>query len=1600
MWGWLKFVYLTLPPDEEEEFIEAETALQRVQRVGQRVRPARQKRTRVASKILDIVASEWLNDAEQPIAATDNEAPFERSALPSRRKFARRGIASRRASSPRRRILDRAEDQWSSRPVPGERLVLGRAAASAGTKPSAHFLWSQSPMIYAHSPESAVEGAARSMGGEENGLDVGLGYSRRSQAQQLATTRKHLSVRDEQRVVRRDSRSRPTRMGGLSRASSSARPIERALSQYGRQEGSQALAVLQDMASSSRGRRKVQLNAILRNAVGMDAARQENWIRRGLKRVGGAEAKIGLSQFSDTRAERGSAVGRAAARNEPAHMRTTGLRPVMFSSPSLVALVHEESAAVPIVEHRAGGFVAPPFSAGLLQSGAYASVPQSSAMRMARRQADTGRAGPALEAAEAAVSASKDSRQRMAPTEWIAKLAVGSAFNANEPATRFGRDSVRSPRELFRTKPAARQPNDLLSHVINRAEAPLSFGVSSVRLPRLQRVFSGRTLGRGQAQTLGRGHRGVSPLSRMGRRAQLEAYRASKLSIFSPPTHYVESNLAGGDESSVARETVAGRFANEVRMPRAAKRFDSRVVDANTRKVTAESGTRAAFGRVESATEDTSRQLRASRSERRTDILRTESASFRALRRASAGDSQVKSLGRRPLFDNPMSFLELGIEDGVAQRTQGDGSQVVRSSYPVRPTVRRVSEIVRYGERQGLRLEQFPTTSLTRSTPELVSTYRLGRDRVANSSQETSSPTRRALGRLGSGFSVESVASQPKRGGARRTRLFEPPFAYVDAQATHREDAQATHREDAVGPVAASRQRALTKTAPAARAAYRGRNVSLEHQADRGRLALNPMAHVSERAMVDSEEGSAFLGRLMELVQARWKDTGLELRAANLSGPTLRASARGETLGKVGTGAQLWRLDVPMQHIFNGVEEVGIEESSLSRPLDRAAMRQESVPALDSRGALLSGSKAMGHVQGAERVERLVRSARGLAAEKRIGESVSEMAAIRESANDGATSRLLRRSKSGRVLSDGFKGGLTHVPTSYLVSDPLEELSQPTRTAQRTIGMVTAPSVPGRLGEPLSQMRSASPSARAVSRMSVSSFGIDGRGRGRLLQSPMNHIQTEQRGRARRRVAGNPVQGLFDRGQKGSLGIAPKVGSRRSRNLVDSAFTFAENAALNTAAGEGSGNAAERVLRRSFGLQRVTQQERVSRSARNVASMQTLAGTPPEVSAQEAASESFPTAGVLRRTQRSASTRAGAMAYASARSVHLQSTEGTSRKQAFQSAKRDSRPTTKLAKRMLTRRGILTSPMAHVAVSSDMSWLENTRQDVIAEPEGRGPGTLGRMGRFQDPAEQAGEDGMSHRGHSHLSWTKTLGRHGEPRVSKSSYIGTLRLAYGSGDERLGEGHVPGWVERAVHGDLSAARQVRRQKELQIGAVRRLVRSQSVEQMFEVLDKHREVLQTVGRTLPRQASQLMDQLVSLDTTRPMRTASEMELPSLVETPTQSRGSGRRVVKQTNLSSNRRGRASSSATRAAGSGRTSFLASQLLGLIHLAEVEQRKSDAQQDVRMSQAEPSSAGGGGESTGTDEKMEVPRMADFFEEILDYVMRNLELDKLRNMGN
>jgi hypothetical protein len=52
------------------------------------------------------------------------------------------------------------------------------------------------------------------------------------------------------------------------------------------------------------------------------------------------------------------------------------------------------------------------------------------------------------------------------------------------------------------------------------------------------------------------------------------------------------------------------------------------------------------------------------------------------------------------------------------------------------------------------------------------------------------------------------------------------------------------------------------------------------------------------------------------------------------------------------------------------------------------------------------------------------------------------------------------------------------------------------------------------------------------------------------------------------------------------------------------------------------------------------------------------------------------------------------------------------------------------------------------------------------------------------------------------------------------------------------------------------------------------------------------------------------------------------------------------------------------------------------------------------MSQAEPSSAGGGGESTGTDEKMEVPRMADFFEEILDYVMRNLELDKLRNMGN
>ena len=75
---WLRFVYLTLP--EEEEEIEEEVAIQRVRRIGRRARVQRPARSaRVTSKLLELVAYEMPDDTGVQDTEPLSEVPLRRT---------------------------------------------------------------------------------------------------------------------------------------------------------------------------------------------------------------------------------------------------------------------------------------------------------------------------------------------------------------------------------------------------------------------------------------------------------------------------------------------------------------------------------------------------------------------------------------------------------------------------------------------------------------------------------------------------------------------------------------------------------------------------------------------------------------------------------------------------------------------------------------------------------------------------------------------------------------------------------------------------------------------------------------------------------------------------------------------------------------------------------------------------------------------------------------------------------------------------------------------------------------------------------------------------------------------------------------------------------------------------------------------------------------------------------------------------------------------------------------------------------------------------------------------------------------------------------
>jgi hypothetical protein len=216
------------------------------------------------------------------------------------------------------------------------------------------------------------------------------------------------------------------------------------------------------------------------------------------------------------------------------------------------------------------------------------------------------------------------------------------------------------------------------------------------------------------------------------------------------------------------------------------------------------------------------------------------------------------------------------------------------------------------------------------------------------------------------------------------------------------------------------------------------------------------------------------------------------------------------------------------------------------------------------------------------------------------------------------------------------------------------------------------------------------------------------------------------------------------------------------------------------------------------------------------------------------------------------------------------------------------------------------------------------------------------------------------------------------------------MAFGTGDMRGVDGDVPAWAERAAHGDLSTLNVGRRKSRMQTDSIQRLVNSQSVDQMLGVLAQHRRSLEEVSQFLPGKAAKVLDQLVNLEPAAANRKAQQ-QAESTVQSDAQGRGTGRKSIKQTTLAGPRR-----SGPANAGGGRASHLANQLLKLIHLAEVERRVDDAQNEVRMSQHEPGAGSTAGGDAGGTEKTAAVNMHQLYADVTQEVMLILEQNNKR----
>lgn len=311
------------------------------------------------------------------------------------------------------------------------------------------------------------------------------------------------------------------------------------------------------------------------------------------------------------------------------------------------------------------------------------------------------------------------------------------------------------------------------------------------------------------------------------------------------------------------------------------------------------------------------------------------------------------------------------------------------------------------------------------------------------------------------------------------------------------------------------------------------------------------------------------------------------------------------------------------------------------------------------------------------------------------------------------------------------------------------------------------------------------------------------------------------------------------------------------------------------------------------------------------------------------------------------------------------------------------------------RRG--TAPVRRMGDLSEMAWLnpmagQSVDEDLSGdEPSGRGvrTGSPGRA-RAAIVGRRSVGDGSAPFAPQRRPWTGAAPRTGRRRSGVQLERGQLAVPEGAQRQPVVTQDAPGWSARA--GQTSGARRSATGERISLRAsstlVNAIARAESPDELVRIISDGRFTPEQLRRDLPGPAAKLVQRVEQMHTIaqQAKRTEARHEHKRArrgrgLEPDATELGGSPTFIPVATGAGNVTGLTS-------GAARMTQLANKLLRLIHLAEVDQRVQEAQQQVRMSDSEPGTSGAG--AAGTSSDVQSPNINALKRDVFEAVLRKL----------